>query len=45
MLRGAWNTAFVNEMCDFPHGKNDDQVDTVSGAYNRLVNAARMVAY
>jgi predicted phage terminase large subunit-like protein len=45
MLRGAWNAAFVNEMCDFPHGKNDDQVDVVSGAYNRLVNTARVVAY
>jgi predicted phage terminase large subunit-like protein len=45
MLRGIWNAAFVNEMCDFPHGRNDDQVDVVSGAYNRLVNTARVVAY
>jgi predicted phage terminase large subunit-like protein len=45
MLRGIWNAAFVNEMCDFPHGRNDDQVDVVSGAYNRLVNTARVAAY
>lgn len=36
LVRGAWNRDFLNEMCDFPHGKHDDQVDAASGAFNKL---------
>ena len=32
LLRGEWNHAFIDEMRDYPDGKHDDQVDTVSGA-------------
>lgn len=36
ILRAAWNNAFRSEHADFPHGKHDDQVDSASGAFNKL---------
>ncbi len=36
MLRGAWNTKYVEEAILFPDATNDDQVDASSGAFNRL---------
>ena len=32
LVRGHWNRAFVDEVCSFPHGKHDDQIDAVSVA-------------
>lgn len=32
----TWNDAFVQEMSVFPFGKNDDIVDSASGAFNKL---------
>lgn len=31
LVRGPWVGAFLSEICMFPQGTNDDQVDTVSG--------------
>jgi predicted phage terminase large subunit-like protein len=36
LVRGAWNTAFIEELRAFPQGKHDDQVDGASGAFNKL---------
>ena len=36
IVRGDWNTAFLDELCSFPYSRNDDQVDAASGAFNRL---------
>ncbi len=36
VVRGPWNVAFRNEMMAFPNGKNDDQVDSASGAFSKL---------
>jgi predicted phage terminase large subunit-like protein len=36
LVRGPWNTTFIEELRQFPTGKNDDQVDAGSGAYNEL---------
>ncbi len=44
MLRGAWNTAFVEELELFPEAPNDDQVDSTSGAYNELYGGNRFGA-
>jgi predicted phage terminase large subunit-like protein len=44
MLRGAWNSAYLDEMCAFPNGAHDDQVDGSSGAFNKLAGAKRMIA-
>lgn len=35
LLRGAWNTWFRRELCDFPHAKHDDAVDAAAGCYNK----------
>lgn len=36
LVRGEWNRKFLDELCAFPAGKNDDQVDGGSGAFNKL---------
>lgn len=36
LLRGAWNTEFLDEITAFPLGKYKDQTDAASGAYNKL---------
>src|SRR5262249_21726530 len=36
LVRGPWNGAYIEELCSFPNGKNDDQVDGSSGAFNKL---------
>jgi predicted phage terminase large subunit-like protein len=35
--RAPWNKAYIDELCNFPTGANDDQVDGSSGGFNRLV--------
>ncbi len=30
LVRGHWNRDFIDEVCSFPHGKHDDQIDAVS---------------
>lgn len=32
LVRGAWNAAFLDEVCGFPESEHDDQVDAVSAA-------------
>lgn len=36
LLKGTWNTAFLDELEAFPQGSHDDQVDAVSGAFAQL---------
>lgn len=36
MLAAPWNFDFVSEVIAFPNGKNDDQVDGLSGSYGKL---------
>ena len=36
MVRGPWNDDFVAEALSFPGGRNDDQVDAVSGGWQML---------
>ena len=36
LLRGAWNAAWLDEMCAFPEAEHDDQVDATSGAFAAL---------
>ncbi len=37
LLEGSWNRAFVEELCAFPNGAHDDQVDAASAAFRVLV--------
>ena len=36
LVRGAWNGPFVDELCMFPNGTHDDQVDAAAGAFNKV---------
>lgn len=36
LVRGAWNDEFLEEVCRFPNGAHDDQVDAVSLAVQML---------
>jgi predicted phage terminase large subunit-like protein len=36
IVRGAWNQAFIDELCAFPEGRHDDQVDAATGAMTLL---------
>jgi predicted phage terminase large subunit-like protein len=36
LVEGAWNEAFLDEVCSFPMGSHDDQVDAFSDALNEL---------
>lgn len=36
MVRGPWNETFLDELCNFPMGSNDDQVDAFADALNEL---------
>lgn len=37
LMKAAWNDAFMDECIAFDRGKYDDQVDSASGAYNKLL--------
>ena len=36
IVRGGWNEAFMDELCTFPTGAHDDQVDAFADALNAL---------
>jgi predicted phage terminase large subunit-like protein len=38
IVEGSWNSAFIDELSSFPHGRHDDQVDAFSGAFAALVD-------
>jgi predicted phage terminase large subunit-like protein len=38
IYKGAWNTSYIDELCSFPYGAHDDQVDSSSLAYYGLEN-------
>ncbi len=44
LVRGAWISAYLDEMTSFPYGTHDDQVDASSGAFNKLAGNVRRAA-
>lgn len=36
VVRAPWNLEYINELCTFPAGAHDDQVDASSGAFQKL---------
>jgi predicted phage terminase large subunit-like protein len=38
LVSGPWNAAYLDELCMFPNGTHDDQVDAASGAFNKLTS-------
>jgi predicted phage terminase large subunit-like protein len=48
LVKGDWNTQFIDELCAFDHGAHDDDVDAASGAFGKLtlmVDAENRVAF
>jgi predicted phage terminase large subunit-like protein len=43
IVRGPWNESFFDEAEMFPAGKHDDQVDSASGAFNKLATRPRPI--
>jgi predicted phage terminase large subunit-like protein len=43
IVRGEWNAEFVAELCAFPGGKHDDQVDAAAIGYNYLSGKSRIL--
>ena len=43
LVEGPWNSAFVEELCAFPHGAHDDQVDAAAAAFRALARARPLV--
>lgn len=41
LVRGPWIGAFLDEVESFPDGAHDDQIDSVSGAFNKLAGGQR----
>lgn len=39
VLNRHWSQAYIEELCSFPHGAHDDQVDAGSGAYDMMSSA------
>jgi predicted phage terminase large subunit-like protein len=42
LVEGSWNQAFIDELCAFPNGVHDDQVDAASAAFRAVM---RRVTY
>lgn len=40
LVRGAWNSDFLDEIAAFPSGAHDDQVDAASAAFNAIAHQA-----
>ena len=41
MVRGRWNSAFTEELRQFPLGKHDDQVDAAADAFTEIVSGGQ----
>jgi predicted phage terminase large subunit-like protein len=41
LKRGAWNRAFIDELCAVPTGQYRDQADAAAGAFNKLAKGSR----
>ena len=44
LVDGPWNQAFVEELCAFPNGAHDDQVDAAAAAFRALCRRSQFHA-
>ncbi len=44
LVEGAWNKIFIEELCAFPNGAHDDQVDAASAAFRALMRRFSVTA-
>lgn len=40
LVRGLWNDQFLRVLENFPNGRHDDELDALSGAYERLADSS-----
>jgi len=45
LVKGTWNSEFLDEFEAFPQGSHDDQVDAVSGAFEQLRSQPHITAW
>jgi len=45
LVKGEWNSAWLDEVLTFPSGQHDDQVDATSGAFTALGQARPVFAW
>lgn len=45
LVQGSWNAAYLDELCSFPFGSHDDQVDASSGAFAKLASAGSLLLF
>jgi len=45
LVRGAWNSAYLDELCSFPYAAHDDQVDGSSGAFAKLATTGSLLLF
>jgi predicted phage terminase large subunit-like protein len=43
IVRAPWNEIFIRELEQFPEGSHDDQVDALSGVFDRLTKQAPII--
>jgi predicted phage terminase large subunit-like protein len=41
LVRAPWNRSFMDELCTYPHGRHDDQVDAAAGAFAQAAKKRR----
>lgn len=45
IIKGAWNSDFIDEHATFPEGKHDDIVDAASGAFKQLSKGRGSISF
>ena len=45
LVRGPWNKDLLEEVELFPHGSHDDIIDSLSGAFSKLVQKKKFMVY
>ncbi len=45
LVKGGWNMEFINELCQFPVGSHNDQVDASSGMFNQLCSPKAFIVW
>jgi predicted phage terminase large subunit-like protein len=45
LVRGSWNSAYLDELCSFPYGAHDDMVDGSSGAFAKLATTGSLLLF